>query len=164
MRYLIGLFNMVAVLWILYTVGFSLVGLKGALFFAIVCGLLEIVPFLGNLVGNLIAVLAVLAQGGDGRMVLGILGVYIVVQFLQTYILEPLIVGQQVNINPLFTIMALVAGELLWGVAGMALAIPVIGIVKIICDHIPALQPWGMVLGPARPRKDRRVLIRRFQR
>lgn len=90
MRYLIGLFNMVAVLWILYTVGFSLVGLKGALFFAIVCGLLEIVPFLGNLVGNLIAVLAVLAQGGDGRMVLGILGVYIVVQFLQTYISNPL--------------------------------------------------------------------------
>lgn len=159
-RYLIGLFNMVAVLWVMYSIGFTLVGLEGAIFFAIICGILEIVPFFGNFVGNLIAIFSVLAQGGDGRMVLGIVFVYLTVQFLQTYILEPLVVGQQVNINPLFTIMALVAGELLWGIAGMALAIPVIGIVKIICDHIPALQPWGVLIGPAKAKRDKTSLLR----
>ncbi len=159
-RYLIGLFNMVGVLWIMYSVGFTLVGLKGAIFFAIICGLLEIVPFFGNFVGNLIAIFSVLAQGGDGRMVLGVIAVYLTVQFLQTYILEPLVVGQQVNINPLFTIMALVAGELLWGIAGMALAIPVIGIVKIICDHVPPLKPYGVLLGPAHTGKDKMSFLR----
>lgn len=152
--YLIGLFNMVAVLWVMYSIGFSLVGLTGAVFFAILCGIFEIVPFIGNLVGNLVAVLAVLAQGGDATMVLGILAVYLTVQFLQSYILEPLVVGQRVNINPLFTIMALVAGELLWGIAGMAMAIPLLGIVKIVCDNVPELHAYGTLIGPVKSRRD----------
>lgn len=169
-RYLTGLFGMISILWVMYSIGFCIVGLKGAIFFAILCGVLEIVPFFGNFVGNLIAVFAVLAQGGDGSMVLGIVAVYLVVQFLQSYVLEPLVVGQQVNINPLFTIMGLAAGELLWGIAGMALAIPVIGIVKIVCENIPGLQAYGMLIGPAdtKKRKDRTSLLRtvknKFQR
>lgn len=163
-RYLTGLFGMIAVLWVMYSIGFGIVGLEGAIFFAIICGILEIVPFFGNFVGNLIAVFAVLAQGGDGRMVLGIVAVYLVVQFLQTYVLEPLVVGQQVNINPLFTIMALVAGELLWGIAGMALAIPVIGIIKIVCDHVPGLQPYGALIGPANVKKRRTSLLHTVKR
>jgi len=134
------------------------------LLFAIICGILEIVPFVGNLVGNLIAVFAALVQGGDVRMVVAIIAVYLTVQFLQTYVLEPLVVGQRVNINPLFTIMGLVAGEFLWGVAGMALAIPVIGIVKIICDNVPELQAYGMLIGPANPPKKRTSLIHVLKR
>ncbi|GGH02256.1 AI-2E family transporter [Parapedobacter pyrenivorans] len=154
-NYLTGLFSMIAVLWVMYSIGFGIVGLEGAILFAILCGILEIVPFFGNFVGNLIAIFAVLAQGGDGRMVLGIVAVYLLVQFLQTYVLEPLVVGQQVNINPLFTIMGLVAGELLWGIAGMALAIPVIGIIKIICDNVPELHAYGVLIGPERAKKNR---------
>lgn len=74
------------------------------------CGILEIIPFVGNLVGNLIVIFAALIQGGDVRMVVGIIAVYLTVQLLQTYVLEPLVVGQRVTINPLFTIMGLVAG------------------------------------------------------
>jgi len=149
--YLIGLFNMVAILWVMYSIGFNIVGLEGAIFFAILCGIFEIVPFIGNLFGNLIAILAVMAQGGDGGMVLGIIAVYLTVQFIQTYLLEPLVVGQRVNINPLFTIMALVAGQLIWGIPGVIMAIPVLGIVKIIWDHIPDLQAYGMVIGAVKP-------------
>ncbi|MGK6351487.1 AI-2E family transporter [Parapedobacter sp. DT-150] len=163
-RYLIGLFNMIGILWIMYSIGFSIVGLKGAVLFAIICGLLEIVPFFGNFVGNLIAILAVLAQGGSLRMVIGIVAVYLTIQFLQTYVLEPLIVGQRVNINPLFTIMGLVAGELLWGIAGMALAIPLIGIMKIICDNVPALQAYGALFGPADHQKDRSTVLRSLKK
>src|SRR3546814_1979474 len=88
---------MIAMLWVMYGVGFWIVGLQGALLFAILCGILEIVPFLGNLVGNLIAVFAALVQGGDLGMVIGIVAVYLTVQFLQTYVLEPVVVGQQVK-------------------------------------------------------------------
>ncbi|SEL28125.1 AI-2E family transporter [Parapedobacter koreensis] len=163
-QYLIGLFKMVVVLWIMYSIGFSIVGLEGAILFAIVCGILEIVPFFGNFVGNLIAILGALAQGGDARMVFSIVLVYLTVQFLQTYILEPLVVGQQVNINPLFTIMGLVAGELLWGVAGMALAIPLIGIIKIICDNIPELQAYGALIGPVNTKKNTVSMLQSFKR
>lgn len=146
-QYLGGLMAMISVLWVLYGIGFSIVGVEGALFFAVLCGLLEIIPFVGNLLGTTITVIAVVAQGGDSGMILGVIGVYLLVQGLQTYILEPLIVGKQVRINALTTIIALVAGELLWGIAGMILAIPIVGIIKIICDHITPLNPYGYLMG-----------------
>ena len=114
--------------WFMVGVGFSCLGVKNALFFAVLCGLLESVPFVGNLTGNALTIIGALSQGGDSTMVIGIILTYGIVQFLQTYILEPLVVGSQVKINPLFTIMAIVVGELVWGVAGMVLAIPLLGI------------------------------------
>lgn len=146
-QYIGGLFMMIVCLWIMYGIGFSIVGVKSAFFFAILCGLLEIVPFVGNLAGTALTVLLSLAQGGDANMVIGILVTYALVQFIQTYILEPLVVGAEVNINPLFTIVGIVAGELLWGVPGMILAIPLLGIAKIICEHVEPLKPYAFLIG-----------------
>jgi predicted PurR-regulated permease PerM len=153
-QYLTGLGLMIACLWIMYSIGFSIVGVKYAVLFAIICGLLEIVPFIGNLTGNLLAVLMVIIQGGGTGMVIGVVITYLTVQFLQTYLLEPLVVGAEVNINPLFTIIILVLGELVWGIPGMVLAIPLLGIVKIICDHIPALKPYGFLIGSDRKKRS----------
>jgi len=152
-KYLTGLSLMIMMLWVLYGIGFSLVGVKNALFFAVLCGLLEVVPFIGNLTGTAVTVAATLAQGGDVNMVLGILVVYGLVQFFQTYILEPLVVGAEVNINPLFTIVGLVAGEALWGIPGMILAIPLMGIAKIVCDNIEPLKPFGFLIGEEKKKK-----------
>lgn len=146
-QYITGLALMIVTLWVLYGIGFSIAGVKYALFFAILCGLLEIVPFVGNLTGTSLTIIVSLAQGGNSNIIIGILVVYGIVQFIQTYILEPLIVGAEVNINPLFTILAIVAGETVWGIGGMILAIPLLGIVKIICDHIEPLKPYGFLIG-----------------
>lgn len=146
-QYITGLSAMIVCLWIMYSIGFSIVGVKSAIFFAILCGLLEIIPFIGNLTGTAITVLLTIAQGGNSGMVIGVIVTYAIVQFIQTYILEPLVVGAEVNINPLFTIMVLVAGELLWGIAGMILAIPLVGIAKIVFDHVEPLKPYGYLIG-----------------
>lgn len=146
-KYLSGLFLMIVCLWIMYGIGFGLLGVENAIFFAVLCGLLEIVPFVGNLTGTALTVVMALLQGGDLNMVIGILVVYGIVQFVQTYILEPIIVGAEVSINPMFTIIGLVAGEMIWGVAGMILAIPLLGITKIIFDHIESLKPFGYLIG-----------------
>lgn len=61
---------------------------------------------------NGLTIIMALVQGGGMKMVLIILITYGLVQFIQTYILEPLVVGAEVSINPLFTIIGLVAGEL----------------------------------------------------
>ena len=144
---------MIVGLWIMYGIGFSIVGVKNAFFFAILCGVLEIIPFVGNLTGNAITVLMALTQGGGMNMVIGILITYAIVQFLQSYLLEPLVVGAEVNINPLSTIVVLVIGELVWGIAGMVLAIPLLGIVKIICDHVEQLKPYGFLIGEEKKKK-----------
>lgn len=158
-QYLSGLAAMIVVLWIMYGIGFSLAGVESAIFFAILCGLLEIIPFVGNLTGTSITLLAVVAQGGDSKMIIGVLITYALVQFIQTYILEPLIVGEQVNINPLFTILVIVLGEMVWGVGGMVLAIPLLGILKIICDQVPELQPYGFLIGTEKQRGKKTGVI-----
>lgn len=146
-KYLTGLALMIGCLWVMYGIGFSIVGVDNAIFFAILCGLLEIVPFVGNLVGVGITLLMTLAQGGSSTMLIGILITYGIVQFTQTYLLEPLVVGREISINPVFTIAGIVGGELLWGVPGMVLALPLLGIIKIICDHIEPLKPFGYLIG-----------------
>ncbi|HEY0900369.1 MAG TPA: AI-2E family transporter [Sphingobacteriaceae bacterium] len=146
-QYLLGLGSMIVILWIMYGIGFSIVGVKSAILFAIICGLLEIVPFIGNLTGTSLTLLMVLSQGGNAQMVIGVVITYMLVQFIQTYILEPLVVGAKVNINPLFTILILVGAEMVWGIPGMVLAIPIMGMVKIICDHIEPLKPYGYLIG-----------------
>lgn len=145
-KYISGIARMVVVLWVMYGIGFSVVGVRHALFFAVLCGILEIVPYAGNITGSMLTAVMAFTQGG-GNMALWILAVYAIVQFTQSYLLEPLIVGAKVSINPLFTIIVLVVGELLWGISGMILAIPVFGIIKIICDNVPGLEPFGFLIG-----------------
>lgn len=152
-QYLTGIGLMILCLWVMYSIGFSIVGVKYAVFFAILCGLLEIVPFVGNFTGNMLAIVMVIIQGGGTGMILAVLLTYAIVQFLQTYLLEPLVVGAEVNINPLFTIISLVLGDLIWGIPGMILAIPLLGIVKIVCDHIEPLKPYGFLIGHDRKKK-----------
>ena len=146
-KYLSGMAIMISCLWVMYSIGFSLVGVDNAIFFAVLCGLLEIVPFVGNLVGVSVTMLMSLAQGGHPSMLIGILVTYGVVQFIQTYLLETLVVGRVISINPVFTIVGLVGGELLWGIGGMILALPVMGMIKIVCDHVEPLKPYGFLLG-----------------
>jgi predicted PurR-regulated permease PerM len=151
-KYISGIARMVLVLWVMYGVGFSIVGVKHALFFAVLCGILEIIPYVGNITGSLLTAVMAFTQGGP-YMALWILAVYGVVQFTQTYLLEPLIVGAKVSINPLFTIIGLIIGDILWGIPGMILAIPLLGIVKILCDNVPGLDAYGFLIGEVKINK-----------
>ena len=146
-QYLFGLAKMIMLLWVMYSIGFAIAGVKNPIFFAIICGLLEIVPFIGNLTGTSITVMVSLAQGAGIGVAISIIITYASIQFIQGWMLEPFILGPQVKINPLFTILALVIGEIVWGIPGIILAIPITGMLKIICDHVDALKPYGFLIG-----------------
>lgn len=146
-QYLLGLSKMIFLLWIMYGIGFSFLGVENAIFFAILCGLLEIVPFVGNITGTTLTVFVAAINGADFELLGGIVIVYGIVQLIQGWVLEPLILGPQVKINSLFTVIALVLGELLWGIPGIILAIPLTAMIKIICDHIEPLKPYGFLIG-----------------
>jgi len=150
-QYLLGLSIVIGCLWIMYSIGFTLVGVHNPIFFAILCGILEIIPFVGNMTGSTLTSLMALSQGGGFNMVMGVLVTYALIQAIQFYIISPLVMQTQVNIHPIFTILVLFAGDLVWGIPGMILAIPALGIIKIVCDHIEPLQPVGQVLGENKP-------------
>lgn len=160
-KYIVGMGIMIASLWVMYGIGFSIIGLENALFFAVLCGLFEIIPFVGNLIGNILAMLMALTQGGGLTLVLSVFIIYTIIQGIQSYIIQPLVVGGEVNINPLFTILSLILGELLWGISGMILALPLLAIVKIICDHVDELKPYGFLLGNPYKKKRKPIRLKR---
>lgn len=157
-QYLLGLSKMIVCLWIMYSIGFGFLGVKNFLFFAILCGILEIIPFVGNIAGTTLTFLFAALHGAEPIMLIGIIITYGIVQFIQGWILEPLILGAQVKINPLFTIVALILGQLLWGIPGIILAIPITAILKIVCDNIESLKPYGFLIGEINyPKKEEKM-------
>lgn len=146
-QYLIGLSKIIICLWIMYSIGFSIIGVKNAIFFAILCGFMEIIPYIGNIFGTIITIIVASIQGGDVTLIVSIALVYGFTQIIQGWLLEPFILGPQVKINPLMTIIVLVFGNLLWGISGIILAIPLTAVFKIICDHFESLKPYGFLIG-----------------
>ena len=146
-QYLLGLSKMIVCLWIMYSIGFGILGVQNFFFFAFLCGILEIIPFVGNITGTTLTIAVAALHGASPFMLAGIIITYGLIQFIQGWFLEPLILGPQVKINPLFTIIALVLGQLIWGIPGIVLAIPITAIFKIIFDHITSLKPYGFLIG-----------------
>ena len=162
-QYLLGMSKMIVLLWIMYSIGFGIIGLENALFFAMLCGLLEIIPYLGNILGTTITVLIAAINGAAPELLVSIIITYGIVQLIQTWLFEPLILGPQVKINPLFTIIVLVIGELLWGIPGLILAIPLTAMIKIACDHIEPMKPYGVLIGEIKTSKKEFVFVQKWK-
>jgi predicted PurR-regulated permease PerM len=154
-QYLWGLTKAIIVLWIAYSLAFWLVGVKNPFLYAFICGLMEIIPVIGTMLGVAIAVFGSFAQGADTNIIVGIIVSYAIIQFVQSYFLEPVVIGGQVRLNVFVTIMALLIGELVWGIPGMILAIPITGMIKIIFDHVESLKPYGSFLGEVNDQKKK---------
>ena len=91
--------------------------------------------------------------------------IYPTIQFIDNNFIVPYVIGSKVKLNALFSILAVIAGAALWGVAGMFLSIPLLAIVKLICDKIEPLKPYGFLLGDIETFSDRSMpafSIKRF--
>jgi predicted PurR-regulated permease PerM len=146
-QYLTGRGILIVILAVMYSIGLLIIGIDNAILLAVLAALVSIIPYIGNIIGVAFPLLMALAQGGDLWLFVGILLVFLVVQFIESYILEPYIVGAEVDIHPFFTIVVIIAGELIWGISGMILAIPLLGILKIIMENIDSLKPYAYLIG-----------------
>ncbi|MEO8067291.1 MAG: AI-2E family transporter [Flavobacteriales bacterium] len=149
-KYLKGVLTVIVILAVLNTTGFLILGLKYAVLLGITTALLNIVPYVGVLIGSLLPAAIALLTKDSAMYAVGAIGVCVFTQFLENNFITPKIVGSSVSINPLASIVALLAGGMLWGVAGLILAIPFTGMLKILCDEVPGLKPWGFLIGEER--------------
>jgi len=76
---------------------------------------------------------------------------FYIIQIIDNNYIVPKVVASKVKLNALFSIIVVFIGNALWGVPGMFLSIPLLAIVKLICDHIESLKPWGFLLGDTMP-------------
>ena len=153
-QYLIGRGILILVLAVCYSIGLLIAGLDNAVFLSLIAALLSIIPYFGNLISLALFLLMAMAQGGGTSLFITIFIVLTVTQFIESYVLQPLIVGAEVNIHPFFTVVIIIIGWLLWGIPGMILAIPLLGMVKIIFSHIKVLKPYAYLIGNTRDTDD----------
>ncbi|MGB0177043.1 MAG: AI-2E family transporter [Owenweeksia sp.] len=145
--YLLGRFVLIFILAVFYSIGLALSGVDQAIIISILAALLSLVPYIGNVVGFGLAIAMAAFSGGDPVAFIGVTATFSIAQFVESYILEPYIVGHRVALNPLTTVIVVVLGGAVWGIVGMIIFIPLVGIIKIVCDRIPVLHSVGYMLG-----------------
>ncbi len=135
------------ILAICNTIALSIIGLQQALFFGVLAGMLNIIPFIGSMVGSAIPIMVLLLTRESYGAPIAAAIYFLSIQLVESYFLTPNITGNKVKLNPMATIMALLLGALVWGVAGMILFIPFLGILKVVFDNIEPLRPYGYIIG-----------------
>ncbi|TKC64048.1 AI-2E family transporter [Pedobacter hiemivivus] len=153
-NYLVGLLIQVTYMTILLGGILLLIGIKHALLIGVIFAILNLIPYVGALIGNIIGVMLTLTSSTELWPVITVLGVIAAVQFLDNNILMPRIVGSKVKINALFAILGVIIGGSIAGVAGMFLALPIIAVLKVIFDRTDTFKQWGVLLGDERPEKS----------
>ncbi|MFZ6009467.1 MAG: AI-2E family transporter, partial [Bacteroidota bacterium] len=146
-QYLTGLLIELAIVFGLNATGFLILGIKYAIFLALVAALLNMVPYIGMLVANIFCMVVTLISSDSVSSVVWVGVTLAAVQIIDNNILLPLIVGSRVQINALVTIIGVLTGGALCGVAGMFLSIPGIAVLKVICERVEDLKPWGVLMG-----------------
>ncbi len=132
-------------------VALLIIGVPSAIVIGVIGGILNMIPYIGGLVAIALPLLMVTItkEGFSGQI--AVVASYLVIQFIDNNILVPRIVSSKVQINALISIIVVLLGGAMWGVSGMFLAIPLIGVLKIIFDRVDDLKPWGMLLGTEVP-------------
>ncbi len=157
-KYIIGLFIEMCVVSVAVCIAFWALGIKYGILLGLITGLFNIIPYIGIYTAMMISLLITFATAATTGKLLLVAITLIVTHLVDSNILLPGIVGSKVKINPLITVLGVVLGEMIWGISGMFLSIPVIAILKIIFDRIESLKPWGVLLGE----EEKKPLIKRI--
>jgi len=159
-KYITGLIlEMLIVATVVCTV-FLIGGIKYALLLGILTGLFNIIPYIGIFTALLLSVLITFSTAAVGKVILVVVTI-VAMHLIDSNVLLPVIVGSKVKINALVTILGVIVGEMLWGIPGMFLSIPVIAMTKIIFDRIESLKPWGILLGDEEKPSKHSILKRK---
>ncbi len=150
--YLVGLMIEVAIVSALNTTSLLILGIDYAFLLGIVGGLFNMIPYIGGLIGVALPMTIALLTKDDPIFAVYIMIAYLIIQFIDNNILVPKIVASKVKINAFISVLVVIIGGALWGIPGMFLSIPVTAIIKVICDRIEPLHPYGYLLGDTMPR------------
>lgn len=157
-KYITGLFLEMTIVAVLVCTTFFIGGIKYALLLGLITALFNIIPYIGIFTALLLSVLITFSVATAGKVLLVAITI-IVMHLIDSNILLPVIVGSKVKINALITILGVICGEMLWGIPGMFLSIPIIAMTKIIFDRIETLKAWGILLGDETDEKTSKHFI-----
>jgi predicted PurR-regulated permease PerM len=141
-----GMIMVYLIVGILNTIGLSVLGIKHALLFGMLTAIMTIIPYVGIIFSALLPVCIAFITKDSIWYPVGVIAVFVFVQYLEGNIIFPKIVGQQLELSTWATLVAIIAGGIIWGVAGMILFIPLLAILKIVAQNISNWQPLYVLL------------------
>jgi predicted PurR-regulated permease PerM len=144
--YISGLTIVVLIAGTLNSIGLLLLGIQHAIFFGFLSGALTLIPYVGITIGATLPALLALITKDSAWYAVGVVAVHGAVQFLEGNFITPKVTGSKISVNALAAILALLIGNLLLGIAGMILAVPAVGILKILMASSTSLKPFVILL------------------
>ena len=114
------------------SVGFALVGLNAPILFGLFCGITDLIPFIGPYIGGATAVIVGFTQ--DPLIGIGTLIICVIVQLVENYILQPIVMSRASSIHPVIIIIALLVFGHFFGILGMVLATPILTILRVLLE------------------------------
>jgi predicted PurR-regulated permease PerM len=146
-KYLVGRALSMLALFILYFIALLIIGVKNALLLSLVAALVNIIPYVGPILAGVFPFLAALVTQESFEPAIWVVISFSIIQGIDNYFVTPFVMGGEVNLNALTTILSIICGGFLWGIAGMILFIPLLSIAKIVFDHVESLKPYGYLIG-----------------
>jgi predicted PurR-regulated permease PerM len=144
--YISGLLWVTLIIAALNTIGLLLLGIEHAIFFGVLSGILTIIPYVGIFIGATLPALMALLTKDSIWYTVGVIAIFSVVQFLEGNFITPRITGSKVSVNALAAIIALLIGGKILGIAGMILAVPIVGVLRVLLAHTQHLKPFVILL------------------
>jgi len=146
-RYLLTITLVNAALASAATLAFALLGMPNPLLWGALAGLLNYVPFFGPVVTfSVVTMVSLLSFDSTGHALL-VPAVYGAINFVEGNLITPLVIGRSLVLNPVAVFLSLMLWGWLWGIAGALLAVPLLAVLKLVCDNVEPLQPLGTFLG-----------------
>ncbi|WP_447635697.1 AI-2E family transporter [Flavobacterium microcysteis] len=145
--YIVGAGKVMIILGIVNTAVLFALGIKHAIFFGMIAGLLNIIPYVGPFMGALMPFAYALITKDSLFYPFAVIVAFTLIQFMESSFLTPKITGANVNLNAFVTFLGLLIGGAIWGVVGMILIIPTIAILKKLFELSPDTEPYAYLFG-----------------
>ncbi|MBW2961695.1 AI-2E family transporter [Mesonia aestuariivivens] len=142
-QYLIGKLLLMGALAVSYSIGLGISGVENFILISLIAALLTLIPYIGNMIGFGLAFSFGYLVSGEIGVLIGVIITFVVSQFLESYVLQPYVIGERVNLHPFLVILMVIFWGSIWGISGMILAVPLTAILTTIMLHIPKLKIIG---------------------
>jgi putative permease len=154
-KYIIGLLIQMAIIAAAVSIIFWILGIKYAILLGLITGILNIIPYIGIFIALVLSTLITFATAAALSKLILVVVALVVVHLIDSNVILPIVVGSKVRINALITVLGVIIGEMVWGISGMFLSIPVIAVLKIMFDRIEGFKPWGIILGDEEKKQNK---------
>jgi predicted PurR-regulated permease PerM len=144
-QYLNGMLIVISIMSAFYSIGLSIIGIKGAVALGIFTALMIVIPYIGITLGFSLALLSALLQFGPQQEVIGVLVLYGIGQFLEGFVLTPRLVGERIGLHPVAVLFALLLFGKLFGFFGVLLALPISAVSLVLVKYFWSVytqSPW----------------------